>query len=158
MKDFCGSFDDRCTVTVHVVQSSADLYPKELSGQKLPTHFIVERTAFKTGRSELKIKDTSGKILSKKKEDLDDIKQHMNLQVDNPAVVLHQSHAKEFLKNAEPKEFYSLFMKATRMDVLEEKFRDARRVEEDLRKVMDDHRDLRDLEGKEIQTSRTGMD
>ena len=138
MKDFCGSFDDRCTVTVHVVQSSADLYPKELSGQKLPTHFIVERTAFKTGRSELKIKDTSGKILSKKKEDLDDIKQHMNLQVDNPAVVLHQSHAKEFLKNAEPKEFYSLFMKATRMDVLEEKFRDARRVEEDLRKVQDD--------------------
>ena len=142
MKDFCGSFEDRCTVSVHVVQSAEDMYTKELSpGERLPTNFMVERTVWKTGRSELKIKDTSGKVLSKSKEDLDDIKQHMNLQVDNPAVILHQSHAKEFLKSSDPRDFYKLFLQATRLGKLRQRYREAENIEEEIAKVVHQQED-----------------
>jgi hypothetical protein len=152
----------------------------------LTDEFIIERSVFKSGRSELRILDCNRKELSKKTADLKDIKQvsasrrdmpqtssrrppslirliaivligprvcckgadifdvlcywicavldrpsflyslvhraqHLNYQVDNPTVVLTQKVAKEFLHNANPKEFYQLFLKATRIDVINAK-------------------------------------
>jgi len=49
--------------------------------------------------------------------------QHLNYQIDNPAVVMTQKVTKEFLIKCEPKEFYKLFLKATRIDILIEKYR-----------------------------------
>ena len=125
VKDFIGTHDDRTIVTVHIVQSKSDPDRTRLPGGVLSETFLVERTVTKTGNSSIKIMDTQRKTLSTKKEHLDAIKKHLNLQVDNPAVVMTQKTSKEFLTRGEPKEFYSLFMKATQVDTVEEKLKDA---------------------------------
>lgn len=42
----------------------------------------------------------------------------MNIQVDNPIVLLNQDAARSFLKDSEPKKLYELFLKATQIDVI----------------------------------------
>ena len=119
-KDFVGPHEDRATVALHVVQVANDKYLQKLpQGNLLPEEFIIERSVWKTGRSEIKIMDRNRKVLSTKKDDLNSIRKHLNYQVDNPAVVLHQKVAKEFLLNADPKEFYQLFLRATQIDAMD---------------------------------------
>jgi chromosome segregation ATPase len=125
VKEFIGPHDDRTIVTVHIVQPKSDPFKTKLPGGVLSDTFLVERTVTKAGLSTIKILDTQRKTLSTKKEHLDDIKRHLNLQVDNPAVLMTQKTSKEFLTRGEPKEFYSLFMKATQVDIVEEKLKDA---------------------------------
>ena len=124
VKEFIGPHDDRTIVTVHIVQSKSDPFKTKLPGGMLSDTFLVERTVTKTGASTIKILDTQRKTLSIKKEHLDDIKRHLNLQVDNPAVLMTQT-SMEFLTRGEPKEFYSLFIKALQLDDVEEKLKDA---------------------------------
>lgn len=45
----------------------------------------------------------------------------LNIQVENPVPILNQDAARSFLKECDPKKLYSLFMKATQIEIIIEK-------------------------------------
>eukprot|EP00127_Corallochytrium_limacisporum_P004893 Clim_evm37s191 gene=Clim_evmTU37s191 len=60
-------------------------------------------------------------IVSKSKRDLNEILDHFNIMVDNPAAVLTQEKARDFLANAGERGMYDLFGSASLLDLLMEK-------------------------------------
>ncbi|KAI9575195.1 hypothetical protein GQX74_015191 [Glossina fuscipes] len=67
------------------------------------------------------IRNSHGRIVTKKFDDLQRILLYHNIQADNPVFVLNQDSAREFLKELEPSKNYQLFLKATQIDLITEK-------------------------------------
>ena len=55
----------------------------------------------------------------------------MNIQVDNPISVLTQDISRSFLVSSSAAEKYTLFMKATRLDLIGQNYKDAHNSNED---------------------------
>jgi len=66
-----------------------------------------------------------GKIISTKRDELDNILTMMNIQVDNPISVLNQDVSRTFLVTSKPDEKYNLFMKATLLDSIKNNYEEA---------------------------------
>uniref|UniRef100_A0A1A9UD16 Structural maintenance of chromosomes protein 6 n=1 Tax=Glossina austeni TaxID=7395 RepID=A0A1A9UD16_GLOAU len=67
------------------------------------------------------VRNSQGRIITKKFDDLQRILLYHNIQADNPVFVLNQDSAREFLKELEPSKNYQLFLKATQIDLITEK-------------------------------------
>lgn len=75
---------------------------------------IVRRITIK-GASHYYIKNEFGKTVSERKDTIDSIVAHFNIQVDNPMCMLNQDVAKNFLNTKSTKEKYNFFLKATQL-------------------------------------------
>ncbi|EEB07460.1 Smc5-6 complex SMC subunit Smc6 [Schizosaccharomyces japonicus yFS275] len=82
----------------------------------------IERTVRRDSANDLKIRAQDGTVVSTRKEELDDICDHMGLQIDNPMNILTQDTARQFLGNSSPKEKYRLFMKGIQLEQLEKNY------------------------------------
>lgn len=80
---------------------------------------IVERHFSRAGSSNFKIKSSSGRLVSNKKADLDEICDYFALQIDNPMNVLTQDMARQFLNNSTPIDKYRFFFKGTQLEALD---------------------------------------
>ena len=80
---------------------------------------IVERHFSRSGNSAFKLKTCSGKVMSTKRSDLEEICDYFALQIDNPMNVLTQDMARQFLNNSSPQEKYKFFMKGTQLEHLD---------------------------------------
>ena len=78
----------------------------------------VDRTINRSGASAFKLKSASGKVVSTKKGDLDEIRDYYALQLDNPISVLTQDQARQFLSTASPSEKYKFFVKGVQLEQL----------------------------------------
>lgn len=56
---------------------------------------------------------------------MDSIIAAMNIQIDNPICILNQDVSRSFLITSKPDERYSLFMKATLLDTIENNYKEA---------------------------------
>jgi structural maintenance of chromosomes protein 6 len=90
-------------------------YKSELFGDVI----IIERRFSKDGSSGYKIKAKNGSVVSTKREELQDILDHFNLQVDNPMTVLTQDTARQFLGSSSAHEKYKLFMRGVQLSQLD---------------------------------------
>jgi len=100
---------------------------------------------------------TTEKVISHKKDELESILDHMNIQVDNPVTILNQDTAREFLKSNEPKKKYDVtchtegrnaltvcvcvcvyqyFMKGTTIDVLYAQLENIRALKDETEKLI----------------------
>lgn len=108
----------KATVRVHLRNRGTDAYrPEEFSNS-----IIIERQ-LSTGNvvSQFKIKNgKTGEIVSRKKEDVVAITDHMAIQVDNPINILSQDAAREFLASTSPDKMYHFFLKGTQLYQLRE--------------------------------------
>jgi chromosome segregation ATPase len=77
---------------------------------------IIERTLYSSGSSSYKMKSANGRVIADRKEVLDDIMRHFNIQVDNPICVLNQEVSRNFLNTKNPRDKYTFFMKATLLE------------------------------------------
>lgn len=77
---------------------------------------IVERTISINGTSSYKLKSESGKIISEKKEELDNILSHFCIFIDNPICVLTQEISKNFLNSKNASDKFKFFIKATQIE------------------------------------------
>ncbi|XP_011496853.1 PREDICTED: structural maintenance of chromosomes protein 6 [Ceratosolen solmsi marchali] len=75
--------------------------------------------------SSYKIKNWKGDLISTKKEELHNIVNFLNIQVDNPISVLNQDVSRSFLVTAESQDKYKLFMRATRLDIIGNNYKEA---------------------------------
>jgi chromosome segregation ATPase len=80
---------------------------------------IIERVFSRDGASQYKLKAQSGKIVSTKKDELDDICDFYGLQVDNPMTILTQDAAREFLSTATNAQKYSFFSRGVQLEQLD---------------------------------------
>ncbi|RWS14915.1 structural maintenance of chromosomes protein 6-like isoform X2 [Dinothrombium tinctorium] len=79
---------------------------------------IVERNLNIEGGSNYCLKSSVNKVITNKKEELDDIIRHFNIQIANPVCVLNQELSRNFLNSKNPSDKYIFFMKATQLEQL----------------------------------------
>ena len=79
----------------------------------------MERHFSRSGTSSFKLKCSTGRLISNKKADLEEICDYFALQIDNPMNVLTQDMARQFLSNSTPSDKYRFFMKGTQLEQLD---------------------------------------
>lgn len=83
---------------------------------------VVERNFNRDGSSGYKLKSKQGKIISSKKDELDEICDYFGLQVDNPMNVLTQDLARAFLSGSSNSEKYKFFAKGVQLEQLDQDY------------------------------------
>jgi chromosome segregation ATPase len=103
------------SIVVKVLNGGKDAYKPELYGDVIS----IERRFSKDGSSGYKIKAKAGNTVSTKREELQEILDHMQLQVDNPMTILTQDTARQFLGNSSAGDKYKLFMRGVQLSQLD---------------------------------------
>ena len=83
---------------------------------------IIERHFNRAGTSGFKLKSSTGKVISTRKADLEDISDYYALQIDNPMTVLTQDMARQFLNSSTPAEKYKFFIKGVQLEQLSQDY------------------------------------
>ena len=102
-------------MSVKIKNTASSAYQQEVYGDSI----IVERSFSRTGSSGFKLKTSTGRLISTRKGDLEEICDYFALQIDNPMNVLTQDMARQFLNNSSPVEKYKFFMKGTQLEHLD---------------------------------------
>ena len=102
-------------LSVKIKNTTESAYQQDLYGDSI----IVERHFSRSGSSSFKLKSSTGRLISTRKADLDDICDYYALQIDNPMNVLTQDMARQFLNNSTPSDKYKFFMKGTQLEHLD---------------------------------------
>ena len=97
------------------MNSGKDAYRPELYGDVIS----IERRFSRDGASGYRIKSKTGNLVSTKREELQEILDHIQLQVDNPMTVLTQDTARQFLGNSSGGDKYKLFMRGVQLSQLD---------------------------------------
>ncbi|KAI1438183.1 hypothetical protein GGR50DRAFT_691650 [Xylaria sp. CBS 124048] len=119
LKSFVKEGTEHASLVVKLKNQGEDAYKPELYGESI----ICERYFTKSGSSGFKVKSATGRIISTKKAEVDDIVEWYCLQVDNPLNVLSQDNARQFLNAATPAMKYSYFVKGTQLEQLDDDYK-----------------------------------
>lgn len=113
----CYSADDprHAMLSVRLKNTSESAYQQDIYGESI----IVERQFSRSGSSNFKLRSCTGRVISTRKGDLEDINDYFALQIDNPMNVLTQDMARQFLNNSTPYDKYKFFMKGTQLEHLD---------------------------------------
>ncbi|KAI9277481.1 P-loop containing nucleoside triphosphate hydrolase protein [Sporodiniella umbellata] len=143
------------SIVIHITNGGEHAYKPEV----YPGYIVVERRLNREGASPYKIKNSSGKIISNKKEDLVAILDHMNIMVNNPLVILTQDMARKFLSDSSSEEKYRLFMHGTQLSQLRNDFDSVRESLETARTTIERKKQaLPDLLEKANEAARRQKD
>ena len=115
LADLTVANESSATIVVKIVNGGKYAYKPELYGDVI----AIERRFSRDGSSGYKIKSASGYTVSTKREELQEILDHLQLQVDNPMTVLTQDTARQFLGNSSVGEKYKLFMRGVQLSQLD---------------------------------------
>lgn len=136
---------DQAILIVKLKNEGSDAYQPELYGKSI----IVERHFSRAGSSGYRLKNETGRTISTKKGDVDDIIEYYQLQVDNPMNVLTQDAAKSFIQNSTPAQKYKFFVEGVQLQQLDNDYKlvsdTCDQIEEKLR---DGTRDIKALKKK----------
>ncbi|KXJ90676.1 P-loop containing nucleoside triphosphate hydrolase protein [Microdochium bolleyi] len=114
LRSFVKEGQEHASLIVKIKNQGDDAYKRDVFGDSI----IVERHFTKSGTSGFKLKSESGRIISQKKSDVDDVVEYYCLQVDNPLNVLSQDNARQFLNAATPAQKYKYFTLGTQLEQL----------------------------------------
>lgn len=101
------------------MKNGGDGYKTDVYGDVI----IIERSFTRDGYSSYKIKTQYNKVVSTKREELDEICDYMGLQVDNPMNVLTQDAARQFINNSSERDKYKFFIKGVQLEQLHQDYR-----------------------------------
>ncbi|KAI0399107.1 P-loop containing nucleoside triphosphate hydrolase protein [Xylaria palmicola] len=127
LKSFVKEGTEHASLVVRLKNQGEDSYKADLYGDSI----ICERYFTKSGSSGFKVKSATGRIISTKKAEVDDIVEWYCLQVDNPLNVLSQDNARQFLNAATPAMKYSYFVKGTQLEQLDDDYKTLTQYLED---------------------------
>lgn len=119
LKSFIKEGRDRSRLIVKIKNQGRDAYQHEVYGDTI----IVERHFSRAGNSGFYVKSETGRTISTKKRDVDEIVEYYCLQVDNPLNVLSQDNARQFLNAASAKQKYRFFLQGVQLQQLDDDFR-----------------------------------
>ncbi|OQV03429.1 RecF/RecN/SMC domain-containing protein [Cladophialophora immunda] len=145
LQNFIKEGTDHATIICRLKNQGENAYMPDVYGKTIQ----VERHISRTGSSGFKLKSEKGRIISTRKSDLEEICDHMMLQIENPMAVLSQDQARQFIASSSPVEKYKFFMKGVQLEQLDQ---DYRLIEEQLdnisAKIAARAPDLKVLKGK----------
>ena len=118
IKDFVREGASAAEVRVHLSNRGRDAFRPDTYGDTI----TVERRIHADGNGAWKIRGAHGKTVSTKREELDAICDHANIQVDNPMNILTQDAARQFLGSAQPEDKYSFFLRGTQLTQLAQEY------------------------------------
>jgi len=98
-------------IRVEILNEGSDGYRRDVYGDRI----VVERCISRSGYNGYKLLGADMKEKSRLRKDLDEMLDQLNIQVENPVVVLDQEEAKKFL-NGKAESKYDFFMKATELE------------------------------------------
>ncbi|KAI1857388.1 uncharacterized protein JN550_013206 [Neoarthrinium moseri] len=116
LKSFIKEGRDHGNLVVKIKNQGSDAYKPDLFGDSI----IVERHFNRTGSSGFKLKSAAGKVISNKRDAVQDVVEYYCLQVDNPLNVLSQDNARQFLNSATPAVKYRYFLQGTQLEKLDQ--------------------------------------
>ena len=125
-------------LSVKLKNNGNSAYQQDVYGSSI----IVERHFSRSGNSSFKIKSSTGRLISTRKGDLEEICDYFALQIDNPMNVLTQDMARQFLNSSTPYDKYKFFMKGTQLEHLDGDYliveQNVDRIDQDLFKKRED--------------------
>ncbi|CAM6106305.1 unnamed protein product [Calypogeia fissa] len=95
-------------VVVELNNVGEDAFRPDVFGDTI----LVERRIVESGGS-FCLKDSQGRKVGTKKDDVLEVVEHFNIEVENPCVVMTQDKSREFLHGGSDKEKFKFFFKAT---------------------------------------------
>lgn len=119
LKSFVKEGCDQGSLVVKLKNQGSDAYQPDLYGESI----IIERHFSKTGSSGFKIKSAMDKIISTKKQEVDEISEWFALQIGNPLTVLSQDNARQFLNSASPAQKYKYFITGVQLEQLDNDYK-----------------------------------
>ncbi len=119
LKSFIKEGRDTASLIIKIKNQGVDAYQPDVYGQTI----ILERNFSKTGTSGFKLKNASGKLVSNKKADVEEVIEYFQMQIDNPMSVLSQDNARQFLTSSTPATKYRFFVKGTQLEQLDNDYR-----------------------------------
>lgn len=108
LKDFIKTGCSYAVVHVEMKNEGEDAFKPEIYGDTI----IIERRISESTSSTV-LKDHQGKKVASRKEDLQEIVEHFNIDVENPCVIMTQDKSREFLHSGNDKDKFKFFFKAT---------------------------------------------
>lgn len=115
MGSFIKSGEENGILIIKLKNEGDDAYQPELFGEEI----IVERHFSRSGNNTFKMKTSTGRLISNKKSDIDELVEYFQLQVDNPMTVLNQEMAKKFLTRSTPAAKYDFFIEGVQLKALD---------------------------------------
>lgn len=106
--------DRNCILKVKIKNQGTSAYRADVYGESI----IVERHFSTHGNSSFKLKAASGRVISQKRSELDEIADYYALQLDNPVNVLTQDQARQFLNASSASDKYKFFLKGVQLEQL----------------------------------------
>ncbi|KAJ2161894.1 Structural maintenance of chromosomes protein 6 [Coemansia sp. RSA 552] len=114
LKEFIREGRPRSVVRVQLRNQGPDAYMPELFGSSVVVERQINSSGSATSQFRVKNGDT-GETVSRKKETVVAVTDHMAIQVDNPINILSQDAAREFLASTSHDKMYHFFLKGTQL-------------------------------------------
>ncbi|KAI9807767.1 MAG: hypothetical protein M1825_005072 [Sarcosagium campestre] len=119
LKSFIKEGQETAVLIVKLKNQGSNGFQQDIYGDSI----VIERQFSRTGTSGFKLKSESGRIISTKKAELEEIIDFFTLQIDNPMNVLTQDMARQFLNNSTATEKYRFFLKGVQLEQLDQDYR-----------------------------------
>ncbi|KAJ7525604.1 hypothetical protein O6H91_17G058500 [Diphasiastrum complanatum] len=108
LKDFIKNGSNHALVVVEMKNEGGDSFKPEVYGSKI----IIERRITNNGNT-FTMKDSEGRKAAAKRDELQELVEHFNIDVENPCVIMTQDKSREFLHSGSEKEKFKFFFRAT---------------------------------------------
>ncbi|KAG8896081.1 Structural maintenance of chromosomes protein 6 [Tulasnella sp. 403] len=120
LKNFVKSGRESAEVIIKLKNGGPEAFRPDVFGKSIT---ISRKISAKDGNGTWKILNEQGKTVSTTKREVQDMSDHMNLQViDSPLNVLTQDASRQFLIQATPSDKYAFFLKGTQLQQLSEEY------------------------------------
>jgi structural maintenance of chromosomes protein 6 len=138
LKSFIKEGRDNASLIIKIKNQGVDAYQPDVYGQTI----ILERNFSKTGTSGFKLKGASGRLVSNKKADVEEVIEYFQMQIDNPMSVLSQDNARQFLTSSTPATKYRFFVKGTQLEQLDNDYRLVAEIMDTVEHKLSDYKEV----------------
>lgn len=114
LKSFIKGDRDSAQLIIELKNQGEGAYQHDVFGDLI----TVERNFTKNGSSGFRLRSASGRTISNKKQDVDDVVEWFQMQIDNPMNILTQDTARQFLPKSTPTQKYKFFLKGVQLEQL----------------------------------------
>ncbi|KAH0768561.1 hypothetical protein KY285_004432 [Solanum tuberosum] len=115
LKDFIKTGCSHALVHVEMKNRGEDAFKAETYGDLI----MIERRVSES-TSSIVLKNYQGKKVASKREELQELIVHFNIDVENPCVIMSQDKSREFLHSGNSKDKFKFFFKATLLQQVED--------------------------------------
>ncbi|XP_050517633.1 structural maintenance of chromosomes protein 6 isoform X2 [Diabrotica virgifera virgifera] len=131
-KGFVKAGKPSASIEIEICNEGPMAYRQSVYGDAI--HVI--RTLNANGGGSYKVRSANGEIISTQASEVHNITINLNIQVDNPICILNQDTSRNFLSSSNPKNKYTLFVKATKLETLEIEYKKIQTNKKESERVM----------------------